>query len=136
MIFQVKSGGVDRGDIAKLSGDMQRESAAVAVLITLEEPSRNMRLEAKTAGPYVHPMTGRTFDKIEIVTVQEMLERGRRIELPLNLEVLRAFQRTSNAKQLELKLFAPRPEKKAPQGRTLLEFNAEKKPDKKKPSSS
>lgn len=112
MILQVKSGGVGRGDIAKLSGDMQREQAAVAVLITLEEPSRNMRLEAKTAGPYVHPMTGRSFNKIQIVTVREMIEDNKRIELPLNLEVLRAFRQASNTKQLELKLTAPLPDKK------------------------
>ena len=31
-----------RGDVAKLSGDMQRENAALAILITLEEPSRPM----------------------------------------------------------------------------------------------
>jgi len=35
IIFQVKSGGVKRGDIATLRGDMGRENAALAVLITL-----------------------------------------------------------------------------------------------------
>lgn len=132
MIFQVKSGGVQRGDIAKLSGDMQREDAAVAVLITLENPSRNMRLEAKAAGPYVHPMTGRTYDKIQIVTVEEMLEQGRRVELPLNLEILRAFQRTANARQLELKLIAPPPEKKRADDERRPAFPAAKKITKRK----
>ncbi len=32
IIFQVKSGGVARGDVARLRGDMQRENAAFAVL--------------------------------------------------------------------------------------------------------
>lgn len=131
MIFQVKSGNVDRGDVAKLSGDMQRESAAVAVLITLENPSRPMRLEAKSAGPYVHPMTGQTHDKIKIVTVQEMLEQKVRIDLPLNLEVMRTFQRTANAKQLELKLLAPAPEKKTPKGPVIPFQAGEKKKPKK-----
>jgi DNA modification methylase len=129
IIFQVKSGNVGRGDVAKLSGDMQREGAAVAVLLTLEEPSRNMRLEAKAAGPYVHPLTGKTHDKIKIVTIREMLERKVRIDLPLNLEVMRAFQRTANAKQLELKLVAPPPEKKLPQSgkAPAILFQSEKK---------
>jgi len=35
LIFQVKSGGVKRGDIATLRGDMGRENAALAILITL-----------------------------------------------------------------------------------------------------
>jgi site-specific DNA-methyltransferase (adenine-specific) len=135
MIFQVKSGSVQRGDIAKLSGDMQREGAAVAVLITLEDPTSNMKLEAMAAGPYIHPLTGKSHDKIKIVTVQEMLEGKVRVELPLNLEVMRAFQRTANAKQLELKLIAPAPEKK-PLGKAkapvILFQSDEKKKSKKK----
>ena len=39
VIFQVKSGAVKRSDIATLRGDMGRENAALAVLITLDEPS-------------------------------------------------------------------------------------------------
>jgi hypothetical protein len=52
IIFQVKSGGVKRGDIATLRGDMDREKAALAVLITLEEPTRPMIAEAKAAGQF------------------------------------------------------------------------------------
>jgi hypothetical protein len=36
IVFQVKSGGVSRKDIATLRGDMEKENAALAVLITLE----------------------------------------------------------------------------------------------------
>jgi hypothetical protein len=36
IVFQVKSGGVSRKDIAMLRGDMEKENAALAVLITLE----------------------------------------------------------------------------------------------------
>jgi hypothetical protein len=80
----------------------------------------------------VHPMTGQTHDKIKIVTVKEMLEQKVRIDLPLNLEVMRSFQRTANAKQLELKLLAPAPEKKLPQkGKApviLFQSDEKKKP--------
>lgn len=112
MVFQVKSGGVERGDIAKLNSDREREGAEVGVLLTLEEPSRNMVTEARSIKPYVHPMTGRTYDRIQIVTIREMLEEKSRVELPLNIEVVRAFQNMSNAKQLELKLLAPLPQRK------------------------
>ncbi|MDP3880178.1 MAG: DNA methyltransferase, partial [Dehalococcoidales bacterium] len=54
IILQVKSGGVGRGDIAKLRGDMQRETAAMAVFITLEPPTAPMVNEAKAAGLYHH----------------------------------------------------------------------------------
>lgn len=94
-VFQVKSGGVGRGDIAKLKGDMEREKASVGALITLEEPTQPMRDEAKRAGFYMHPMTGRNHDRVQIVTVQEILEEDRRFDLPLSLEVLKS------AKQVE-----------------------------------
>jgi len=50
VIFQVKSGGVKRNDIATLRGDMGREEAALACLITLEEPSGPMKSEARPCG--------------------------------------------------------------------------------------
>ena len=47
IMLQDKSGDVNRGDIAKMRGDMQREDAAMAVLITLELPTAPMIHEAK-----------------------------------------------------------------------------------------
>jgi site-specific DNA-methyltransferase (adenine-specific) len=75
IIFQVKSGGVKRGDIATLRGDMGREKAALAVLITLEDPSTPMVREAKAAGHYRHDIMGREYDQISIVTVQDIVEK-------------------------------------------------------------
>jgi DNA modification methylase len=89
VIFQVKSGGVKRGDIATLRGDMGREDAALAVLITLEDPSKPMVNEAKAAGQYRHETMGRNYDRIGIVTVQEILD-GARLELPMSVDVVKA----------------------------------------------
>ncbi len=88
IIFQVKSGSVERGDVAKLRGDMNREDAALAVLITLEEPSRPMIQNAKVAGQYKHELMGRSYDRISIVTVREILEEQRRLEIPMSIDVL------------------------------------------------
>jgi hypothetical protein len=88
IIFQVKSGVVKRGDIATLRGDMAREKAALAILITLEEPSAPMLKEAKVAGQYKHEMMGREYDQISIVTVKEIVEDGKRLDIPMSLEVL------------------------------------------------
>jgi site-specific DNA-methyltransferase (adenine-specific) len=104
IIFQVKSGGVKRGDIATLSGDMGREKAALAVLITLEEPSRPMLAEAKAAGQYRHETMGRSYDKISIVTIKEIIEEGKRLDIPMSLEVVAAAKRVVNEKQIELDL--------------------------------
>ena len=46
IVFQVKSGMVGRGDIAKLNSDRQREEAELAVFLTLKEPTKGMRGEA------------------------------------------------------------------------------------------
>jgi len=92
MVFQVKSGHVSRGDIAKLKGDMEREQAAMAALLTLEEPTGPMRSEAKAAGYYTHPFTGMRRDRIQIVTIQEILEQNKRIDLPLSMDVLKAAE--------------------------------------------
>jgi site-specific DNA-methyltransferase (adenine-specific) len=102
IIFQVKSGGVKRGDIATLRGDMQREGAAMATLITLEEPTKQMIAEAKGAGPYRHEEMGRSYDKISIVTIKEIVEQGKRLEIPMSLEVLAAAQRQEEDIQLPL----------------------------------
>jgi site-specific DNA-methyltransferase (adenine-specific) len=90
VIFQVKSGGVQRGDIATLRGDMDREKAAMAILITLEKPSAPMTKEAKAAGSFFHEQMGKSYDQIQIVTIEEIVEQGARLEIPMSLEVLRA----------------------------------------------
>jgi DNA modification methylase len=102
IIFQVKSGGVKRGDIATLRGDMQREEAALAVLITLEKPTSHMISEAKAAGQYKHEDMGRSYDRISIVTVKEIVEDGKCLEIPMSLEVLKAARRASDDTQMEL----------------------------------
>jgi DNA modification methylase len=103
IIFQVKSGGVARGDIATLRGDMGRENAALAVLITLEEPSGPMVKESKAAGQYRHEVMGRSYDRIGIVTAQELID-GKRLDLPMSVEVVAAAKRAVEDKQIELDL--------------------------------
>ncbi|KJU85898.1 DNA methylase N-4/N-6 domain protein [Candidatus Magnetobacterium bavaricum] len=103
IIFQVKSGSVKRSDIATLRGDMQREQAELAVLITLEEPSNVMVKEAKAAGHYKHEGMGRSYDTISIVTIQDILEANKRLEIPLSLEVLKSAKKIGDEnKQVDM----------------------------------
>lgn len=104
IIFQVKSGGVKRGDIATLRGDMGRETAALAVLITLEEPSKPMVSEAKAAGQYRHETMGRSYDRISIVTVREIVEDGKRLDIPMSLEVLAAAKRAADESEPQIEI--------------------------------
>ena len=93
IIFQVKSGAVNRGDIATLRRHMEDENAALAVLITLEEPRGPMVKEAKAAGQYKHEKMGRNYDEISIVTIKEIVEEGKRLEIPMSVEVVKAAQK-------------------------------------------
>jgi len=102
IILQVKSGGVGRGDIATLRGDMQREEAAMAVFITLEPPTAPMIHEAKVAGSYHHDLMDRNYDAIQIVTIQDMIEHGKVLDIPMSLEVLKAAQLKASGNQLSL----------------------------------
>jgi site-specific DNA-methyltransferase (adenine-specific) len=102
IIIQVKSGGVKRGDIATLRGDMQRESAPMGVLITLEPPTAPMIREAKSAGSYHHELMDNDYDVIDIITVQDMIENHKVLDVPMSLEVLREAQLKASGGQLPL----------------------------------
>lgn len=102
IVFQVKSGSVGRGDIAALRGDMQREEAAMAILITLQPSTPPMAAEAKGAGLYHHDLMGRNYDAIQIVTIQDMIENGKLLDIPMSLEVLKAAQLKAMGNQLPL----------------------------------
>jgi SAM-dependent methyltransferase len=81
-IFQVKSGGATRATVATLNSDRQRENAEIGILITMDEPTKAMREEARAAKTYRHPHVDREDDRIQFVTVSEILS-GRRLDLPM-----------------------------------------------------
>ncbi len=104
MIIQVKSGSVSRSTIATLKGDMERENAKIAVLITLEEPTKPMLEEAAAAGFYAHPVMQDNYSRIKIVTARELIEENKRIEMPLSLSAVKDAPR--NEKDPQQKLFS------------------------------
>jgi len=81
-VFQVKSGGANRSTIATLNSDRQREGAEIGILITLDLPTRAMTDEVRLIGKYKHPHLIREDDRIQIVTIEEMLD-GKRLDLPM-----------------------------------------------------
>jgi site-specific DNA-methyltransferase (adenine-specific) len=81
VIVQVKSGHVKSGDIRDLHGVLEREKAAMGVLITLEPPTAEMSKEAVTAGYYITKFTQEKFPEIQIVTIEELLA-GQKLNMP------------------------------------------------------
>jgi site-specific DNA-methyltransferase (adenine-specific) len=81
VMVQVKSGKVKAGDIRDLRGTVEREGAAIGVFITLESPSSDMAKEAITAGFYHSDVWNQNYPKIQILTVEQLLE-GNTIQMP------------------------------------------------------
>jgi len=81
-IFQVKSGGANRATVATLNSDRLREKAEFGFLITMDLPSKSMRDEIAAAGKYKHPLLNREDDRIQVITVADVLA-GKRLSLPM-----------------------------------------------------
>lgn len=105
IIFQVKSGKVKSGDIRDLIGTMTLENASMAIFITLENPTKEMIATAKQAGFYKSKYFSQPYDKILIVTIQDIIEKQARLNVKLGLEVLKSAEKQQETvKQTELEL--------------------------------
>ena len=91
-VVQVKSGKVSSPHIRDLKGTVEREKAAMGLFITLEEPTRDMRTEAVSAGFYRSDVWQTDYPKIQIRTVGELLQ-GRGFEVPPHPSMYQAAQR-------------------------------------------
>jgi Restriction endonuclease len=81
-ILQVKSGGANRATVATLNSDRQREKAEFGILLTMDKPTKPMLQEVIAAGKFKHPLLNREDDRIQIITVEEILA-GKRLDLPM-----------------------------------------------------
>lgn len=81
VLVSVKSGHVNSGMVRDLKGAMEREKAAMGLFITLEEPSKEMRLEADTAGLWRSEVWKRDYPRVQISTIAELLS-NKKPQLP------------------------------------------------------
>ena len=104
VVFQVKSGHVKSGDIDALIGVMAKVGAEMSVFLTLEAPSAPMLKVAAAAGTWEHPVMGKSYPRVQIVTIQAMFEADARLELPMSIEVLKkaAAAKTSEQPMLDM----------------------------------
>ncbi len=104
IIVQVKGGGVNRGDVATLLGDVNNQKAAGGVLITLEKPTKQMRAEAADAGRFTSKLWhDKDYPRIQVLTVEGLLNCTERIDAPpqLNPFAMAAREATEH-KQTEM----------------------------------
>ena len=87
VLFSVKS---DKSPhvsyIRDLHGTMEREKAVMGYFITLFPPTKDMVAECKKIGKYTNRLMEQEYPKIEIVTVQDILD-GKRITIPTSQQV-------------------------------------------------
>lgn len=79
-IFQVKSGGSNRATLATLDSERLREKADFGFLITMDLPTAAMRDEIAAAGRYRHPLLDREDDRLQVITVAEIIRDDRQID--------------------------------------------------------
>ena len=81
MVLSVKGGNLRPADVRDLRGVLAREeNAELAGFLSLKEPSKAMRSEAAAAGSYEY--NGIRYDRIQMLTVRELLEEKREFHTP------------------------------------------------------
>lgn len=81
-LVSVKGGGtVNPGMVRDLVGTVEQQKADMGVFICLSEPTKGIREVEKASGVYTWPVDGRTFPKVQVFTVAELLA-GRRPNMP------------------------------------------------------
>lgn len=81
IIVQVKGGNTNhRVDVATLKGDIDRDDAPMGILITLNQPTSEMKREASLAGEYKYS-DSTSFPKIQLLSIHEWFS-GKSVKLP------------------------------------------------------
>jgi site-specific DNA-methyltransferase (adenine-specific) len=81
VIIQVKGGKTSVKDVRDLRGVLDREKAAIGILISLQPPTAPMETEAASVGFYEHKTNKQKFPRLQLRTVKELME-GKGIERP------------------------------------------------------
>lgn len=101
IIFSVKSNKtLSPSVIRDLNGTIERENAAMGILLTLY-PMDNLVKESKKYGTYNNVAFGQNYPKIQVISIEEILQ-GKTMKIPTSLEVLKQAEKKSNVKQGKL----------------------------------
>ncbi|HEX5502090.1 MAG TPA: DNA methyltransferase [Thermomicrobiales bacterium] len=97
VILSVKAGHTGVAHIRDLRGVLDREAAEIGVLLALQPPTQPMRAEAASAGYYHSPSWGRSYPRLQVLTIAELLD-GKHIDLPAAAHTNATFKRAARAK--------------------------------------
>jgi site-specific DNA-methyltransferase (adenine-specific) len=103
VMVQVKSGHVNSATIRDLRGVIQREATEIGVLITLESPTRDMITEAGSAGFYQSDFWQRTYPRLQILTIEQLLA-GATVQMPPETGTFLAAQKVRKSDGTQARL--------------------------------
>ena len=98
VILSVKAGHVTVSQVRDLCGVLDREKAAIGVLISMEAPTKPMQTEAVTAGFYESTLWQKKYPKIQLLTIADLLG-GKQIDMPPLRVVGATFKKAPKANQ-------------------------------------
>lgn len=103
ILYQVKAGAVSSAEVRDLRGTLEREqslgSVRLACLISLKPPTREMIREAACAGFYTPDVGGDKYERLQLLTAQDLLD-GKQPAMPHQLRaVARNIARPSSKKR-------------------------------------
>lgn len=99
VIFSVKGGNVSVSQLRDLRGVVEREKAAIGCFLSMQEPTQPMRKEAASAGFYKSPWDGRQYPRLQLLTIEQILVDGARVEMPPTKHTTTTFRRAGRAKK-------------------------------------
>ena len=98
IIIQVKGGKTGVKDVRDLRGVLDREKAAIGILISLQPATGPMETEAASAGFYEHKTNRQKFPRLQFRTVKELME-GKGVERPSTMAATdETFKKAPQAK--------------------------------------
>ena len=81
IVIQVKGGKTGVKDVRDLRGVIDREKAAIGILISLQPATGPMESEGASLGFYEHKLTRKKYPRLQLRTVKELMD-GKGIERP------------------------------------------------------
>ncbi len=97
IIFSVKAGHTGVSHIRDLRGVIERENAQIGVLISMEQPTKQMRTETASAGFYKSSW-GTKHPVLQILTIEDLLS-GKSVDCPPLRQVDVTFKKSPRAKE-------------------------------------
>ena len=99
IVIQVKGGKTGAKDVRDLRGALDREKAAIGILISLQPATGPMETEAASAGFNEHKTNQQKYPRLQLRTVKELME-GKGIDRPTSAAAIEeTFKKAPESKK-------------------------------------